>query len=235
METRRDSSRVLYVEDDEEVYASTLFVLELFFASVDPARAVGEARERIRRERYDIALLDIYLPDGNGFSLVQALRERNPEVQIIILSSYPEFENMRLSIRLHVDDFLPKPYTFDALREVLARCREEKGKSPDSPASLPVPLAEGFRFHPADCTVETPAGKVELTRGEGKLVELLCASAGAVVRFSTLNSEIFQRTCDDDSSSVKNLVYRLRKKLGLNLFDNVHGVGYRFVPPEPRR
>jgi len=109
------SAYILLVDDEQELLTALKDVLEQARHHVTTATSAMRAREAMSTGRFDLALLDIRLPDGNGIDLLREFRRADPDMSVIMMTGYAEVDTAVDAIRLGADDFLRKPFDFDEL------------------------------------------------------------------------------------------------------------------------
>jgi two-component system torCAD operon response regulator TorR len=192
-----------------------------------------------RIDDIDLVLLDIELPDGDGFSLARWVRERS-EAGIIFLSRRCDPHDRVRGLDLGGDDFIVKPPDLDELlARVRAVLRRRQPSSLTHGASPPTPKPEritfeGWSFSPQDYNIVSESqNSTPLTPGEVCVLGQLLAAGGRVVPRDTLRASLSR--CESSSSlrSLDVVIHRLRRKLGEGgsvvprILLTVHGVGYR--------
>jgi CheY-like chemotaxis protein/predicted transcriptional regulator len=113
---------VLLIDDDETIRKTISRMLEREGLDVDMARDGRQALEKSKLRRYNLALVDVRLPDLDGTKLLKMLREENPEIKEIVITGYPSVENAVQAIDARVDAYIKKP--FDP-SDLLAKIREK--------------------------------------------------------------------------------------------------------------
>jgi len=117
----KQSAYILLVDDEKELRLTLRELLEHARHHVTLCSNAMRAREAMQNGKFDIALLDIRLPDGNGIDLLREFRHTDPNMGIIMMTGYAEVDTAVDAIRLGADDFLKKPFDFD---ELLIRIEE---------------------------------------------------------------------------------------------------------------
>jgi len=127
---RMEKKRILVVDDDEEVCNSFKQLLELRGYSVDVAKSGREAIEKSNTSFYNLALLDIRLPDMDGTELLTKMRDTIPKMVKIMVTGYPALDNVKDAINKGANGYIVKPAEIDELlrtvKEHLDRQDEEK-------------------------------------------------------------------------------------------------------------
>jgi DNA-binding NtrC family response regulator len=121
------AARILIVDDDPE---NGKFLEELL--STDGCKAVWfrdprQALRRFRRGRYHVGILDLKMPHLNGVELFRQLRQKDPEIGIIILTGYPSVDSALATLKTGAYDYVKKPYKSEELKKIVYRLLEEKG------------------------------------------------------------------------------------------------------------
>ncbi|TQS43360.1 response regulator transcription factor [Cryptosporangium phraense] len=218
--------RVLVVEDDHalrDVVARAL--REEGYTVVTAADGSSALATVARLDPFELAVLDIGLPDSDGRDLCQALRGRGFTAPVLFLTARGELSDRLTGFAAGGDDYLTKPFH---VAELLARLRALAKRRPE-PGAAP---AHDVRLDPAEHALISPTGRSDLTPTEYRLLGCLLAAPGTVVR----RREFRQAGWPDDDyvsdNSIDQAVTRLRRKLAAissaGTIETVRGVGYRF-------
>ncbi len=225
--------RLLVVEDDNRVMAALRTVLSKHGFEVACART-GEQGLALLRSAPEVILLDLGLPDRDGFKLCMDIRRRSA-VPIIMVTARGDFESRVHGLNLGADDYLVKPYH---LAELIARIHAVARRvNPAGPPGVPDATAvlEVFglmRIDPDTRTVTVGDRPVGLTRKEFDLLLLLARQPGVVFRREQIMSEVWNTNWRGAGRTLEVHVASLRMKLGEpGLVETVRGVGYRLRPP----
>lgn len=178
-------------------------------------------------EAFDLILLDVMLPDVNGFRIVQSLRDSGRQTPVLFLTARDSVDDRVRGLELGADDYLVKPFAF---AELLARVRTLLRRR-----SLPV-LTEHIQV--ADLTLDllrrrtTRAGrKISLSHKEFCLLELLARRQGEVLPRSLIASQVWDMNFDSDTNVIDVAIRRLRAKMDddfpSKLIHTVRGMGYK--------
>lgn len=117
METRKKS--ILVVDDDESILNSLKEILEFEAYDVDTAGTGKEALEKSEKQLYNLALLDIKLPDIEGTKLLKMMHRSNPKMMKIMVTGYPTLDNAVEALRMGADEYLMKPINPEAMLKVV--------------------------------------------------------------------------------------------------------------------
>src|SRR5437879_7829431 len=119
---REGGNELLLVDDEPSIRLTVLPIFEERGFQVQSAANVSEALAAIKSQRFDVLLSDINIDrESDGFTVVQAMREANPDAVTILLTAYPAFETAVHSIRVQVDDYFRKPADVDAFVSAIVR------------------------------------------------------------------------------------------------------------------
>ncbi len=234
-------SKILIVEDDRAVFRLLQSYLEREGYSVVNAETVASMRRIVDSTQVAMVLLDVGLPDEDGWSALKWLRARS-DLPIIMLTGKGEMTDKVVGLELGADDYLAKPFE---LRELLARIRTIQRRTEKAAAAALSPAAEGrdgkltfagWVLDPASHLVKSEAGEtLHLTQAEFRILSLLARSPNVVVPRDDLMTAAAGRDWDPFDRSVDVHISNLRKKLDLDpnlpsLIRTVRGTGYMFVP-----
>ena len=219
---------ILVVEDDLVTRRLLQEVLERDGCIVTPAGSVAEAMAEVGRREFDLVLLDLILPDGDGLAVCRRIRARH-QMPIVIVSTRREIDDRLAGFDHGADDYIVKPFE---PREVVARVRAHLRRSREGSNGDLIHLAGRVVVDAAlrDAIVDgRPAG---LTRKEFQLLHLLATRRGRAVSREFLIEQLW---ADDELASDKNVavyVRRLRSKIEHDpdqpeVILTVRGFGYR--------
>ena len=225
--------RVLFVEDEESI--SGPFSSALIREGFDPAvcGTLGEARAAWARASFDLVLLDLMLPDGDGRDLARELRAGGSEVPIIILTARGTELERVVGLELGADDYVVKPFSG---AEVIARMRAVLRRAkPSAPAVTDLEVGP-LRVELGARRVFLEGDELGLSRKEFDLLVELMSHAGEVVTREDLISRVWDENWFGSTKTLDVHVGWLRGKLGDDasapkLLHTVRGVGFRFTGP----
>lgn len=227
--------RVLLVEDEERVASFIAKGLEGAGYITDVAGSGREALDRVRAGGApDIILLDVGLPDRDGFEVLAELRKTDQMTPIIMLTARGDVPSRVRGLDLGADDYLPKPFDFD---ELVARVRAQLRHARQPQASV----LEVGDLHLDLKTRQALRGERarDLTSREFTLLEFLMRHEGQVLSRSQILGSVWGYNFDPQSNIVDVYVGYLRGKLDRpgeeTIIETVRGGGYRLRVPDERR
>jgi DNA-binding response OmpR family regulator len=200
--------RILLIEDEPKLAESLRSILEKERFIVDHVDRLEAAREAAALAAFDLALLDRTLPDGEGLSLVPALRATNPGIHVIVLSARDGIADRVAGLDLGADDYLTKPFATD---EMLARIRAVR-RRPTELAGQEI-RAGALIFDPANEEAEVDGVRIDLPRRELRVLAALIKRRGRTVQRESLENAVFSFDDDIQSNTLDSHVSRLRRRL----------------------
>ncbi|HEX8703711.1 MAG TPA: response regulator transcription factor [Myxococcaceae bacterium] len=223
-------ARVLVVEDDPNLRLTLVDNLEEEGYAVQAASTLAEARAQWKATGFDVVVLDIMLPDGDGYSLCREMRQAGTPSRVLMLTARTLEDDVVRGFDVGADDYLAKPYR---LRELMARIRVLARRGAVA-APAPALLAfDRFKVDLESRRLLDEAGQVvELTRTEFDLLVYLLRNAGKALTRDQILASVWGEDVVVDAHTVDNFVSNLRKKLewtSASRFEirSVRGVGYR--------
>lgn len=219
--------RILLVEDAIDVAEAICSTFARRGDAVDHVTTVADAEASIAVQDYDVAVLDIGLPDGSGTEVLKALRNRRSVTPVLMLSARTKVDDRVSALDSGADDYLVKPFD---LRELEARVRAlSRRTGPDRAGTIEF---GDLVFDPASCTASVGGEPLALTRRETSLLEILLASRGRVVPKDRIFEQMFSFNEEDVGlNAVETYVGRLRRKLNGSTVSirMLRGLGYQLV------
>lgn len=217
--------RLLAVEDEEDLSALIKANLGRYGFAVDLAGTLADAHAYLQTTAYDVILLDLQLPDGDGLQLLRVVRNEGSTTPVIAVTARDGVADRVSGLNQGADDYLVKPFSLDELvARIHAVVRRTNG------ASAVVLRIGNLSFNPA--TQEAAVGVVGLMlpRRELTTLETLMRASGRVVTRDRLIDELYAHGEEPASNAVDSHISRLRKRLSEAGSDVViqviRGVGY---------
>jgi DNA-binding response OmpR family regulator len=215
--------RILLIEDDELVADAVVRGLSIAGFTVDHANCAESGRAALRTEHFDLAVVDIGLPDADGLSLLAALRNEGTAMPVLMLTARDTLADKIRAFELGADDFLMKPFE---QAELAARCRALIRRAGLTPSGV-VRLG-GLTIDLNGHQLQVNGAVVELTRREWLVLESLAHNLGRIVTKDRLMQALAGWEQDLTPNAVETHVSRLRAKLGTAaVIRAIRGLGYR--------
>ncbi|GAA3875626.1 response regulator transcription factor [Streptomyces sedi] len=225
--------RLLLVEDDEHVAAALVAVLNRHGFTAVRVRTGEEALAELRSGGFGVVLLDLGLPDVDGFEVCGRIR-RLTSTPVIMVTARSDVRSRIHGLNLGADDYVVKPYDTG---ELLARIHAVSRRTVEEPAAPEEEPAEVLTLGPmvvelATRRVEVDGERVVLTRKEFDLLALLAQRPGVVFRREQIISDVWQTSWEGTGRTLEVHIASLRSKLRRpGLVETVRGVGYRLALP----
>lgn len=217
--------RLLVVEDEEDLVDALRVGLVRAGYAVDVALDAPQAEEKLQVNSYDLVLLDLNLPGGDGFDLCRAIRRADDghAVRIIMVTARDRLDDRVRGLDEGADDYLVKPFAFP---ELLARVRALLRR--DTPARTSVLEVGGLRLDTARVEAFSDGRRLNLTPKEFGVLHYLMTRPGHVVSTEELLEHVWDEHTDPFTNTVRVTVGTLRRKLGKDgLIETVISKGYR--------
>ena len=225
--------RLLLAEDERELSAALQAVLKRNHYEVDAVYDGGEAYDYLQTGNYDGFILDVMMPDMNGFQVLQEIRKKN-NVPVLMLTAKSDEEDKVSGLRLGADDYLTKPF---GINELMARVnsliRRYTTLNPVAGSEAATMLLKDMVIDKVNRTVTLQNLPVELTGKEFDLLVFLASNKGRVFTKKQIYTQVWAEEYAFDDSNIMSFISKLRKKIEPNpeqpfYIQTVRGVGYRF-------
>jgi two-component system response regulator PhoP len=225
--TDQTDMRVLVVEDEASLRNQLVDRLKEEGYAIDAAADGHEGLYLGQEYVFDVAIIDLGLPEIPGIELIKKLRASGKKFPILILTARSRWQDKVEGLEAGGDDYLVKPFHVEELiARLKALMRRAAGWTQSVISCGPVALNQSTQ------QVTVNSKELELTAFEYKVLEYLMLHSGEVVSKSTLTDHIYDQDFDRDSNVIEVFVGRLRKKLdpddSLKPIETLRGRGYRF-------
>lgn len=201
---------ILMVEDDSTIAFAVKYAVEQESFNLDIASDLNQAREIVSTKVYDLILLDVMLPDGNGYEFLKDLRKHDEDTPVIFLSACDEEVNIVMGLDIGADDYITKPFR---VRELISRINailRRKGKIQDNKKIIKF---KNISIHTLEARVFKNDEEIILTSAEYKLLLILIQNKNVVLTRAQILEKLWDVTYDfvnDNTLSV--YIKRLRRK-----------------------
>lgn len=212
---------VLLIEDNDSIVSGLKYSLEQEKYKVFSCTNVADTIKFLEENKQvDIAIIDISLPDGNGFDLYQNyIKEKN--IPSIFLTARDSEDDVVKGLELGVEDYMTKPFS---TRELLTRIKRNIMKHKNEA----IITIEGISFDFDKMEVSKDGKGIPLTRLELMILQLLFTNLGKVVRRDYIIEKIWEWTRNDvNDNTVTVYMKRIREKIGVDIIITIKGIGYR--------
>lgn len=212
--------KILLVEDDKDISSNLKYLLEREKYNIEIASLYQEAKTKIYNNTYDFYILDLSLPDGNGYQLYTKFI-KDLEKPTIFLTAKDEEETIVKCLEEGAEDYITKPFSFKELivriKKIIARYKKNE-----------IIKIKDITFDINKMEVYKDNEKINLTSLEFKILALLISQINKVVSRDTIIENIWEWTGNDvNDNTVTVYLKRIREKLNSDIIITVKGIGYR--------
>jgi two-component system OmpR family response regulator len=192
--------------------------------AVDWVQTIAYAKSSLLTTHYDLILLDLMLPDGNGIELLKERRRLDDKTPVIILTARDQVSDRIEGLNAGADDYLVKPFD---LSELSARIAAVARRYTGNPSPV---LKVGELCVDLNTRQVTRDGKaIDLTAREWAILEALIQRPGTLLSKAQLEDHLYAFGAEIESNTIEVYISRLRKKLGKDQLQTVRGMGYRMA------
>lgn len=225
-------NKILLVEDDMAITIGVEYALKKEGFSIKAAKNIKEAKESLKKEVFDLMLLDVLLPDGNGYDLCKEIREEDNNLPIIFMTACDEEVNVVLGLDIGGDDYIVKPVRIKELvSRINAILRRNKIIKKENVKQI---RTGNILIEPLKFKIFRNGQEIILTSMEYKLLLLFVENKGNVLARNTILEKLWDVDGNFvDENTLNVYIKRLREKLEENLkepeyIQTVRGLGYRW-------
>lgn len=222
-----EKSKILYAEDDKTIAFLIQDSLESYY-DIHCYPDGKSALEAYHNQNFDICLLDIMMPELNGFEVAEQIRHKNSDIPIIFISAKALKEDRIKGLKIGADDYLVKPFSIEELILKIEVFLKRSKKTNTYSSSYKVGK---YDFDPKNYTLQDAIVTITLTQRESELLLYFIRNKNTVLKRQDILKAIWG---DDDyfmGRSLDVFISRLRKVLADEqniLIENLHGIGFRF-------
>lgn len=221
--------KLLLIDDNPEIQQANRDYLVDKGYKVDTANTGIEALAKLKSNTYDCVLLDVLLPDLDGYAICTEAR-KTVATPIIFLSCMSREDYRIKGLLLGGDDYMVKPYDLDELgTRVFAQIRRNR-----MPQDAGKPYTTNVMVDEKRRTVVINGTNILLSKKEFEVLTLLMEQKGEAISAEEIKRRVWPEEADSDGASVRVYIQRIREKLGPDLgrIDNNYGNGYCYLPPD---
>lgn len=224
-------STLLFVDDDQDILQINAKYFSNKSYEVHTANTLKACLSLINSNlKFDCIILDVMMPDMDGFTLGQKIRQKN-NTPIIFLSGKTTVEDKIKGFSLGAEDYLTKPYSLAELEARIMVQVRRGAPQPDETVIVHPPLSINYLEHKAYYNDE----EIHLTNREYELLYLFFTNPNEVIDYEMIGNHMWGYYSDADKRTIMVTVSRLRKKLDnfpnvTNMFESVWSKGYKFIP-----
>jgi two-component system, OmpR family, response regulator VanR len=214
---------ILYVEDEKAIRENIKKVLIILCEKIYDVESSEEAKSILENNHIDIIITDINLPNTNGIDFIKELRLIDKTIPVILLSAYTNKEYLLAAAKLKLVDYLTKPIDFKELSKALHNCVYDILDN----SRYVINFLNNVQYNVLHKKLYLDDSEITLTSKELLLLDYLIKNNNRVVTHDELKINIWEDSFDATDSALKNLLNKLRKKIGKESIENISGVGFR--------
>lgn len=217
---------ILLVEDDRSLTRALRQALQKQGYSVNAVDRGADALHVIATEPPDIMILDLGLPDMDGIGVLKRVRERDPDLPVLLLTARAQLDDKITGLDSGADDYLAKPFE---MTELFARLRVlERRLSTSRTAEIVIGKVS---LNINNNSIAINGNTIDLSRREYMLLKSLMENAGRVQTRNSLETRLYSWGEEVSSNALEVHIHHLRKKIGSSFIKTVRGVGYKVDQP----
>ena len=228
---------LLFVEDYAPLRNDMAEIFEDLFKTVEVAAdgkegfSVYQAFYAKHEKNFDIVMTDIQMPLMNGVALSKEIHKVNPDQQIIVLSAHTDSEYLLELINTNISQFLTKPIEHESLMEVLCMVSNKVNENrEDDPEDLVlIDLGEDYLWDTETSILQKGETVITLTRNEILLMQLLVRKKEQICTNEDILNDFYANNIDISETSIRNMVFKLRKKLPSSAISSIYAMGYKLT------
>jgi two-component system, OmpR family, response regulator len=226
-------ARLLVVEDEPTILELLSGALRFAGFEVTTATAATAALKAVAAGRPDLIVLDVMLPDQDGFQVLRRLRSQGSDVPVVFLTARDAVADRVTGLTLGGDDYVVKPFSLD---EVVVRIRavlRRRRAGPDEPQRL---VVADLGLDDGSCEARRGGVPVALTPTEYKLLRYLMANAGRVLSRAQILDHVWEYDFNGETNTIETYISTLRRKVDTtepHLIHTIRSIGYVLRVPPP--
>lgn len=227
-----DGKRVILLVEDEQSLASLISMnLELEGIRVVHVDSGAVALKEFQSNEFDMVILDVMLPEINGFDLCKMMKKINPEIPILFLTAKATSNDKITGLSIGADDYMIKPFE---LKELLLRTQILLRRYPKQDEEKTV-FFKGFEINFTTFEIKSPSGElINLSVREFQFLKFLFENKNRVISRNEILEKLWNKTENPSSRTIDNYILSLRKIFEVNpkepqFFHSIRRVGYKFT------
>lgn len=218
-------NRILIIEDEPRISSFISKGLKAAGFTTQAVATAADGRAQAVTATFDLIILDLGLPDDNGYSVLSYIRSVGLDIPVIILTARNSVDDTVAGLQSGADDYMAKPFHFD---ELLARVQLRLRPDPQE-AEVSILAHDGLQLDLLRRVATVDGIEVNLSAREFELAETFLRHPGQALSREQLLSRVWGYDFDPGSNVVDVYVRYLRNKLGVQRFETVRSVGYRLT------
>lgn len=224
------SIKVLIVEDDDDLGNLLKQYLEINNFEAHRVYNGIEAREKLTSEIYDILIIDVMMPEEDGFTLAEKLVRLYPQLPFLFVTARKQKEDILHGLQSGADDYILKPFDAD---ELIQRVRNIVRRTKNvTPVTQEIIQIGHYKFDPLNLMLTSAKDQKILTEKESCLLHYLCVHQNQVIKRNDILNHLWKESDFFNGRSMDVFISRLRKYLAQDEavhIESIRGIGFRFI------
>ncbi len=216
---------ILLLDDEVEFANSLLKTLQIYFNNAYFSTTIKEAWKTLDDEKVDLIMSDIHLKKENGLDFITQVQERYKSIPVIMISGFDNKDFLMRSIKLQVVDYILKPFNLEDLEKALQRSLEHLQPTQKSIYKI----RDEVYFDTGKKVIFEYKKEIALTAKEYLFLKLLFSKDELLFTREMIEEAVYPEETMSNAA-LKNLLFRIRKKLGKDFIVTVPELGYKFIP-----
>ena len=219
---------ILVIDDEASIRHLVKLQLELDGQTVETAADGATALALQATQTFDLVVLDLMLPDTTGFDLIPRIREKTPDLPILMLTARDQMNDKIIGLQLGADDYMTKPFNGT---ELVLRVKNLLKRTKAVTPSVPIVTDPFLSVDPKERVIRLDGQPLPLTYREYALLALFLSHPKRVFERDELLEQVWGFDFSGQTRAVDIMVQRLRKKLGAQgeRIKTIYGVGYKWI------
>jgi DNA-binding response OmpR family regulator len=213
---------ILYIEDNIEVQDQTYKMLKSFFNDITTANNGKKAIELFINNEFHLIITDLVMPQIDGIAFIEFVRKSNKKIPILVVSAHDNKDFFLKTINSGIDGYLLKPYNLEQITSSLINIVERYKTLEDKNL---ISLENNLIWDKQNNRLLKNNEPVKLTKNETKLFQLFINTNSETKTYEEIEDFIFDN-CDENTKKIRNLLSRLKSKLGHELLETLYSYGY---------
>ena len=230
-------AKILVVDDDEAINELIKINLELAYYQVITAPDGNKGYALAKQELPDLIILDVMMPEVDGYTVAKRIRENNStkDIPILMITALGMLQNKVQGFNIGVDDYLVKPFEMEELMVRVKALLKRTNNIPKSVAVKEVLTRGDITLIPETYSIEINGKQAKVTPIEFDIVNLLMQNYGNMVSSAKILNDVWGYSADDAVETIRVHMRHIRTKLdkisdGKKYIETIYGGGYRLVP-----
>lgn len=216
---------ILYIEDENSIRENVTKALQLLVNKVFPLENNDTAGLILEENRIDLIISDINLPKKNGIDFIKEIRNKNYNIPVILLSAHTDKDYLLEATKLKLIDYLVKPIDFTILNEALLKTCQDILKEGKYIVNFQDNITYNVMHKKLYYNMNN--SEIDLTAKEIELLDYFVENSTRVISHEEIKDEIWKGSFEVTDSALKNVLNKLRKKIGKDTIKNISGIGFR--------